>query len=231
MWRYVTWLLVTTSIVIVSSLVVLGWEGSVQSITFGHPRGWEIESLPANVLRLVTSGAARREAGAWRVGDGSPLVEVLLTIAQFAAVISAAWLGRRSQRYAAGWIASVNRTARVSRRAVTQFVIWLLPAAALAWVSDDRILTASVLVVAALTRLEFGGVLGIGGFGDLMAGHDAALANCQHEISRSSGHSSSRSRNSCARQPGTCRGASRQPGSVPRWHRTRLSLKAWCSTR
>ncbi|HEY3673364.1 MAG TPA: glycosyltransferase 87 family protein [Acidimicrobiia bacterium] len=174
--RYVASLLVTTAIVIVISLVVLGREGSMQSITFGNARGWEIESLPANILRLFTSDSARREAGAWRVGDGSPLVEAVLTIAQVVIVLGAAWFGRRSQRYAAGWIASVTALLMFSTLLSPQFVVWLLPAAALAWASNERILAGSVLMVAALTRLEFGGVLGIGGFGDLIAGHDAAVA-------------------------------------------------------
>jgi hypothetical protein len=79
------------------------------------------------------------------------------------------------QNIAAGWIAGVASLLVFSTLLSPQFLVWLLPAAAIAWADRDHLLAVATLLVAVLTRAEFGGVLGIGGFDDVLGDRPAGV--------------------------------------------------------
>jgi len=168
---------VTLAALGITALAVTGWDGLAQVVTFGHAKGWEIESVPADVARVFGRyGPAASEQGAERLRVDAPWVQPLLWCALLVLVVVATWLGRARNRIAPAWIAIVAGTLALSTLFSPQFVLWLLPPAAFAWSVGERGLAITVLGVAALTRLEFGGVLGVGGFGGLVHGDAWSVA-------------------------------------------------------
>jgi hypothetical protein len=151
-------------------IVDTGWHGPLEVLTFRHAKGWEIESVAGNVQRVFDGALARPEAGAWRLGSATLIQQLALWCAGAAVMGYASWRGRLTQRIAQGWIAIVASVLIFAALLSPQFVLWLLPGAAMAWATRERALALSTLAVALLTRIEFGGVLGVGGFDGLLRG-------------------------------------------------------------
>jgi hypothetical protein len=156
-------------------LALSGWAGLDQVLTSRHAKGWQIESIPSNIVRMFNSDAARNEAGASRLGHASVLQHVALWIMLAAVVAWASWRGRERDKIAQAWVAIVASLLVFSALLSPQFVLWLLPAAAMAWTVGERTLATLVLAVALLTRIEFGGIFGIGGASGLSVGTTSAV--------------------------------------------------------
>jgi hypothetical protein len=135
-------------------LALDGLSGPRQVFTYRGARGWEIESTVGAVLRALHAGTVQYRQGAYRIGASPHAVTVALALAGGALALWAAWRGGRQQHLGRAWIASVGALMVTSALLSPQFVIWIVPAAAIAWVEGDRWLAAGVAAVVVLTAPE-----------------------------------------------------------------------------
>jgi hypothetical protein len=147
----------------VVSLVVGGalwlWWGGVRGpqdvITFRGARGWQIESTVGAVYRLVASARVSFQAGADRVGT-APLWARTPLLALAATVVGVAWMaGRRAPQARDGVIPSVCVAALLvaSPLLSPQYLLWMLPWAAIAAARGNRIPAELLLFAVLLTAV------------------------------------------------------------------------------
>jgi hypothetical protein len=139
-----------------------GTDGIRQVVTFRGSHGWEIESLVGSVLRL-TSSTPYLENGAYRIGDVPEWAPMLL-LAFGAGVVALVWLvaarrgGAESSVVADGLapVAAITATLVTATIISPQYLIWLLPFAAITAVGSDLLVAELVMAASALSVLEFG---------------------------------------------------------------------------
>jgi len=103
-------------------------------VTYRAARGWEYESLPGALLRLLTGDALRYEAGSWRVGAPPKAFGALVTVVLLAAV-ALIWMLAWSRPDAPDGVAETAAITAVLVFATLlspQFVIWPIPFVAIA---------------------------------------------------------------------------------------------------
>jgi hypothetical protein len=137
-------------------IAVGGFGAPRQVLTYRDARGWEFESIPGSLLRLVTRHGLRLESGAWRLGAPPTAFGLLLGLATLAGVVGV-------------WVFSARHTARegVAEVAVIaivliggtllspQFVGWLLPFVAIAAAAGALRIERWAGAVVALTFLAW----------------------------------------------------------------------------
>lgn len=134
-------------------LGIAGMKGTVQIVTFRGASGWQIETLVGNVIALRSPGTVRYELNAFRVGAiSSEAIVMWLTLGIEAAIVLA-WLGAQTRRVGLTWLASVGALLLLSPLFSPQFMAWLAPGAALAWVEKDRPAALSAVLALLLTAL------------------------------------------------------------------------------
>jgi hypothetical protein len=143
----------------VGVLVWVAWAGGggpKQVLTYRGARGWEFESVPGSLLRLVTRGSISFEQGSWRVGAPPAIGGVALGAAIVAFV---AWQWVREYRVPAP--EGVREVAVITALLVggnllsPQFVIWLVPFAAIAAAAGAAKFARATAIVVVLTLLEW----------------------------------------------------------------------------
>jgi hypothetical protein len=147
------------------ALTLAGGRAIFEVLTFRSATGWQIESMVGSVLHLfggASSGPIRLESGSWRIG----LMGGRMSIAAFAAAgpvcIWVTWLGFRRQMPGTGWLAAVSILFSFSALLSAQYVGWLIPGGALAWVEGNRrsaLLAACAVVLTQLFWMFYGAVL------------------------------------------------------------------------
>src|SRR4051812_1152220 len=145
-----------------ATLWLAGIGGILQVVTFRGATGWQIESVVGGLIHLAGSPTMRIESGAWRIGASSGLVSIAMFAMAAPICIWSSWRGARLDRIGAGWLASVSTLLVFSALFSPQYVIWLAPAAGIAWVQGDRRLAALTAVVIVATQVmwsSYGGVL------------------------------------------------------------------------
>lgn len=127
-----------------------------QVLTNGGVRGWQFESVPATFLRLLTRDPLRNEEGAIRVGAPPRVVAVLLLFA-LAAVIVATWVevARRGARAGVAEVVVVGSSLVFGTLLSPQFVIWVVPFAAVAAANGERAVERWVAVATLLTFVDW----------------------------------------------------------------------------
>jgi hypothetical protein len=136
--------------------------GPYEVVTYRGAQGWEVESLVGGVLLALHAGPIVLNRGALRIGAVSGLVRGPLSLVGAAVAGWAAWRAGRSGRVGLGWIASVGVLLVTSTLLSPQFLVWLLPGAAIAWTEGERAVPVLLAICAALTGREmhsFGQVL------------------------------------------------------------------------
>jgi nitroreductase len=145
-------------------LVTGGIDGVRQVVTLRSAGGWHVESSIGAIVAFWDHESLRIESDAWRVGQTSPTMTVALLVL---ATLTAFWLAWRGavheKRLGATWLASVTALLVLSPVLSPQFMVWLAPAAAVAWVQGARWPSLLAACATALTVL-------------LMRGYDALLA-------------------------------------------------------
>ena len=144
------------------ALWIAGANAITQVLTFRGATGWQVESLAGSLVHLVDTRSVRLESGAWRVGTINHLVSTAMFLAAAPICLWASWRGARLDRVGAGWIASVTSLLLLSALFSAQYVIWLAPAAAIAWVEGDKalaVLTAIAILLTQFFWMHYGGVL------------------------------------------------------------------------
>jgi hypothetical protein len=109
----------------------LGAPGEV--LTYGGSRGWEFESAPGSLLRLLTRGELRNEGGALRLGAPPRIFGLLLTCVLVAAVVGT-WVlvAQRGARPGVAEVVVIGSAMVFSTLLSAQFMIWVVPFVAIA---------------------------------------------------------------------------------------------------
>ena len=149
--------------------LVAGVQGMLQVLTFRGARGWQIESVVGSVMRLFDHSPIRLESGSWRMGEMNRVTAILLFAAAAPVSLWSFWRGARSARVGAGWLASVSTLLVLSALFSVQYVGWLVPGAAIAWVEGDRRAALIAAVAVVLTALFWNR------YDDVMSGATLAL--------------------------------------------------------
>jgi len=104
-------------------------------LTFRGAKGWEYESVPGSLLRLVGRDALRFEAGSWRIGSPPWSAGALLTVVLATSVVAVwllAWNRRDGLRDGLAETAAITCLLVFGTLLSPQFVIWPLPFVAMA---------------------------------------------------------------------------------------------------
>lgn len=154
--------IVAATVLAGATLWLAGTNGVVQVLTFRGARGWQIESLVGSILHLAGSRTPRMESGSWRIGAISGPVSVAMFLAAAPICLWSSWRAARLNRIGAGWLASVSALLVPSALLSAQFVIWLVPGAAIAWAEGDTrlgVLTAIAVLLTQILWAVYGSVL------------------------------------------------------------------------
>jgi hypothetical protein len=135
---------------------IAGGRAIAEVLTFRGATGWQVESLIGSIVHLADTQSVRLESGAWRVGTINHFVSTAMFVTAAPICLWASWRGARLDRIAAGWIASVTSLLLLSALLSAQYVIWLAPAAAIAWVEGDVALGALTAIAIVLTQMFWG---------------------------------------------------------------------------
>jgi hypothetical protein len=144
------------------TLALAGANGIVQVLTFRGATGWHVESLAGSLVHLRDSQTLRLESGAWRIGRINRLASIAMFLAAAPLCVWSSWRGAVTGRVGAGWLASVSALLLLSALFSAQYVIWLAPAGAIAWVSGEKRLAMLTLLAIVLTQIlwmSYGGVM------------------------------------------------------------------------
>ena len=136
-----------------ATLWIAGPRGIVQVLTFRGATGWQIESLAGSIIHLTDAQTLRMESGAWRIGAINGTASVAMFLAAAPICVWSSWRGARLNRIGAGWLAAVSALLLLSALLSAQYVIWLAPAAAIAWVQGEKRLGVLAAFVILLTQL------------------------------------------------------------------------------
>ena len=154
----------TTAVVLGGAAAwIAGSKGIVQVLTFRGATGWQIESLVGSIVHLSDSKTLRMESGAWRIGAINGTASIAMFLAAAPVCVWSSWRGARLNRIGAGWLASVTALLLLSALFSAQYVIWIAPAAAIAWTEGDRplaLLTAIAIVLTQVFWSYYGSILG-----------------------------------------------------------------------
>ena len=129
-----------------------GAKGVLQVLTFRAATGWQVESLIGSLLHLTDTQTLRMQSGSWRIGTINGAVSIAMFLAAAPVCVWSSWRGARLDRVGAGWLASVSTLLVLSALLSPQYVIWLAPAAAIAWVDGDTRLTVLTAIAIVLTQ-------------------------------------------------------------------------------
>jgi hypothetical protein len=110
----------------------------MQVLTFRGAQGWQIESVVGSLIHLRGSETLRLESGAWRIGATTGAVSIAMFLAAAPMCLWSSWRGFRTNRPGSGWLAAVAALLLLSALLSAQYVIWLTPAAGIAWAEGDR---------------------------------------------------------------------------------------------
>jgi hypothetical protein len=152
-----------------AAIWIAGSNGIVQVLTFRGATGWQIESLVGSLVHVADSQTLRMESGAWRVGAINGTASVAMFLAAAPICVWSSWRGARLNRMGVGWLASVTALLLLSPLLSAQYVIWLAPAAAIAWAEGDTHLAALTVIAIGLTQVLWSG------YGSVLGGELPAL--------------------------------------------------------
>lgn len=160
-----------------------GTAGIDQTTTFRGARGFQIESLVGTVIHAVNPGGSHMEQGAWRTSVAVPsMVRTALILLAVVTCGAAWWLAYRARQatpstagthggpggemaedrisYGLASMASVIALLVFSTIISPQYILWLLPFAAIVAASGDRAVGWLTFAIAAFTTLELATIHG-----------------------------------------------------------------------
>jgi hypothetical protein len=145
-WRGATAFVVAGVAGTVAWVAWAGTDGLTQISSFRGAHGWQIESIPGIVAHMVDPKASNFEHGAWRTGAAMPgWARIALLVASLATIAWAWWTASRAR----GDESEVAIEANAPLLAVIallvfapilspQYILWMVPFAALATTWGDR---------------------------------------------------------------------------------------------
>lgn len=149
-----------------ASALGIGWllwsgtGGPEQVLTFRNATGWHVESVVGGVIRLFDAGdVITKQSGARRFGDAPTWATVLLGLV-LVAVVAALWARTwRNQRDRLAITDGVTPLAVVAAFLVfspllaPQYLIWVMPFAAICWAAGEKRMASIAMVAVVLTML------------------------------------------------------------------------------
>ena len=138
-----------------------GPNGLTQVLSMRGATGWEIESTVGGLVRTLGHDPVHLRQGAWRVGAAPTWAFVALGALCVVAVVTVWVLAARRRPHGAmvldGYAAvgAIGAFLLCSPLLSPQFIIWLLPFAAIVAARRDRLVGGLVIVIAALSVLNF----------------------------------------------------------------------------
>ena len=152
-----------------------GIDGPMEVLTFRGAKGWEFESTVGALVRSAGGVTPHIERGAWRVGEVTSLVSGLLVLAMLAGVATAWFLASGAKPRGTDVLDGLAPMAAITVFLVLspllspQFLVWLLPFAAIAAAHGERLVTGlafivfglSVALLALLPELIHGGTFAL----------------------------------------------------------------------
>ena len=153
--------------VIVGGVAWVAWVGPTgpdQVLSFRGAKGWQIESLPGIWFHMTDAQRSHVESGAWRTFATMPgWSRPVLTALSLATVVAAWGLAARRRRagdddsvvYGAAPLVCVLALLVFAPILSPQYILWLLPWAAIVAASGNRVQAGLTLAVTALTTWIF----------------------------------------------------------------------------
>ena len=153
--------------VIVGAVAWVAWVGTTgpnQVLNFRGAKGWQIESLPGIWFHVTDAQRSHVESGAWRTFATMPgWSRPLLTLLSMGTVLLAWGLAYRRRRagdndsvvYGAAPLVCVLALLVFAPILSPQYILWLLPWAAIVVAAGDRVQAWLTLAVSALTAFIF----------------------------------------------------------------------------
>lgn len=157
-WRGVVAFTVTVATGLVAWVAWAGVDGIGQVVSFRRARGWQIESLPGILAHAIDPDGSVFEAGAWR--SAAPMTAWARAALLVAMTATIAWAWWRTTRSDAATRDDAEATATVLAVVAvlvfapilsTQYVLWMLPFAAIVAARGDRITGGLTLAIGALS--------------------------------------------------------------------------------
>jgi hypothetical protein len=140
-------------------LAFAGTAGPEQVLTFRNATGWHVESLVGSVVHAVTGSRVFEESGAIRTGSAPQWATLLLGVVLVGVVVGIWARVARSDAADDRAVEGVAPTAAIAAFLVCspllspQYLIWLLPFAAICWVLDARAVAVMVGLASVLTMV------------------------------------------------------------------------------
>jgi hypothetical protein len=139
-----------------------GFSGFQQVMSFREASGWQVESVPGILWHLHDPSRIKFESGAFRTGVMPLWARPLLSLVSVALVTVAWWLAARRRRAGAGDhvsfadapLAAVLSVLLFAPILSPQYIVWVLPFAAIVAARGDRLvagLTAGITTVTVIT--------------------------------------------------------------------------------
>jgi hypothetical protein len=158
-WRTALTIAVSGTAGLVAWVWWAGTDGLEQISSFRGANGWQIESLPGIFFHIADPGSSRVEQGAWRTGvDMSGSARALLLVGTVAVVAcSWRWASQSTKRLRDialdSWAPLACTLALLVFAPIIspQYILWIMPFAALAAAQGDRVIGWLALSISALT--------------------------------------------------------------------------------
>jgi len=162
-WRGVIALVATGTVCLVGWLALAGTSGVQQVFSFRDATGWQVESLPGILWHLRDPSRIKFESGAFRTGIMPLWARPALNIVSLAVIGASWWCAERRRRqgasddawYALAPLASVLSLLIFAPILSPQYIVWMLPFAAIVAVRGDRLIACLTLAVTVVTAVSY----------------------------------------------------------------------------
>jgi hypothetical protein len=147
---------------VIAWIAIARFDGLWQVLTFRSARGWQIEGTVGSVLRLFGDSSLRLESGSWRIGTIPSALAIALFLLATPLAAAVSGFGGRAGVPGTGWIASIGLLLLCSPLFSAQYIIWLAPGAAIAWLEGERLaagLVAATVLLTGIFMRKYGAVL------------------------------------------------------------------------
>ena len=156
-------LVVTGAVGALSWAAFAGFSGFQQVLSFREATGWQVESMPGILWHLRDPSRIKFESGAFRTGVIPGWGRPALTLVSIMLVAGAWWLAARRRRTGAGDHVSFAEAPLAAVLAVLlfapilspQYIVWVLPFAAIIAARGDRLVGGLALAVSAVTTVTY----------------------------------------------------------------------------
>jgi hypothetical protein len=148
-------------------IALAGSSGVRQVVSFRDATGWQVESVPGILWHLHDPSRVKFESGAFRTGVMPTWGRPLLTTLSLAFIVLAWWLAARRRNdgaddhvvYALAPLVSVLSLLIFAPILSPQYVVWMLPFAALVAARGDRLVAGLTAAITVITTISYAFVI------------------------------------------------------------------------